>query len=612
MVLSVAALLALLGYALLLDRDLRRQRSTARRPSLRVILVTGLCLLATVPMVSLVLVLAERTARAQDDATATRLQSTAAAIAVSADQFVDKHLTGVVEISHSLELFGSADSTTLLRHLELSHAIYTDFLTMLVTDATGTVIEATRLENGHPHRVPFGGHDVSDRGYYREPMASGAPYVSEVFQGRGLGRDPIVAVSAPYSLDGAAWSGVVEGSLNLGAFERLQLLFPVGEYDLLVVDQSRRVLYSTLGAEFPVLSALEQDVFLGSGSAAEDTLSSGGIALAEHFVVARAPTRLGWSVWLRAPRQTFMGRMMRDYAPALAWLAAAVVISLMLARSLVRRVNRPLRRLARAVEAVRLGDGGQRVEVLPQTPVEVAAVFDSLAELERRLADAYAELTASMDAEQAARSRLAEALADRESVIEARTRDLEAARQQLEKLAQTDPLTGLKNRRAFGEARDLMWRVAMRSGDAVTLAVVDVDHFKSYNDRYGHAQGDACLVAVAQALTASAGRPLDSVARYGGEEFVLLLGSCDGAGGRVVAERCRQAVEALELVNDAAPAGLVTVSIGVASGRPCDGTHFDELFERADSALYAAKSAGRNQVRLAAPPSGSAAATTGA
>ena len=557
-------------------------------------------------MVSLVLVLAERTARAQDDAAASRLQSTAAAIAVSADQFVDKHLTGVVEISHSIGLFGSADSTTLLRHLELSHAIYTDFLTMLVTDADGTVIEATRLENDHPRRVPFGGHDVSDRPYFAEPMASGTPFVSEVFQGRGLGRDPIVAVSAPYSVDGVGWNGVVEGSMNLRAFERLRMFFPLDEFDLLVVDQSRRVLYSTLEAGFPVLSALEPAAFSGQAEPPDGAERTEGVLLAERYVVARAQTRLGWSVWLRAPRQSFLARIKRDYAPALAWLAAAVVISLMLARSLVRRVNRPLRRLARAVEAVHLGDNRPRVEVLPQTPVEVAAVFDSLAKLERRLGESYADMSAAMEAEHVAQRKLEAALADRETVIEARTRDLEVAKRQLEKLAQTDPLTGLKNRRAFGEARDLMWRVAQRSGDPLALAVVDVDHFKSYNDRYGHAQGDACLVAVADALAACAGRPLDTVARYGGEEFALLLGACDGPGARVVAERCRRAVEALGMVNEAAPGGIVTVSIGVASGRPCDGQHFDELFEQADSALYSAKTGGRNQVRVVARPTGSA------
>jgi diguanylate cyclase (GGDEF)-like protein len=188
--------------------------------------------------------------------------------------------------------------------------------------------------------------------------------------------------------------------------------------------------------------------------------------------------------------------------------------------------------------------------------------------------------------------------------------DLRRERSALEAIAWTDALTGLHNRRYLEAA---LARPVRRAGDAaraLAVLMIDIDHFKGFNDRYGHPAGDACLREVAGALQHALARPGDVLARYGGEEFIALLEDVDAAGALVVAQRLRAAVEALSVPHAGSPFGRVTISIGAACGAVQHGSEdAAQLVAAADAALYAAKRAGRDRVQLAgeAPP---AAATT--
>lgn len=169
----------------------------------------------------------------------------------------------------------------------------------------------------------------------------------------------------------------------------------------------------------------------------------------------------------------------------------------------------------------------------------------------------------------------------------------------LAKLAYQDQLSGLANRRHFLETIDAEWRRARRDKFPLGLLFIDVDYFKRYNDTYGHAAGDNCLAQVADVLRASVLRVTDLPARFGGEEFVILLPNTDRIGAREVAERVLHGIDALALphtASDAAP--FVTASIGLAVQESSTGS-YQELLERADQALYAAKAAGRHCVREA-------------
>jgi len=167
----------------------------------------------------------------------------------------------------------------------------------------------------------------------------------------------------------------------------------------------------------------------------------------------------------------------------------------------------------------------------------------------------------------------------------------------LQRAAMLDPLTKIANRRHFDAFMEKEWQRAIRNAQPLSLVVLDVDHFKLYNDTLGHAAGDACLQKVAQALQAHALRPTDLAARYGGEEFVLLFAETPIDAAARLAEAIRAAVEGLKLPNPRSPTSpWLTVSVGVAAIVPTQLDDIDQLFVYADRAMYAAKGAGRNRV----------------
>lgn len=166
-------------------------------------------------------------------------------------------------------------------------------------------------------------------------------------------------------------------------------------------------------------------------------------------------------------------------------------------------------------------------------------------------------------------------------------------------LAATDGLTGLANRRQFDEALEREWRRAIRGGAPIALLMLDADNFKSYNDHYGHLEGDHVLRSIAGCVRLLMRRPADLGARYGGEEFAVLLPETDAIGALDVAERLRARVESLAIPHEGRPEGRVTISIGVAVARPRHGDADSMLVREADTALYAAKSSGRNRIATA-------------
>jgi diguanylate cyclase (GGDEF)-like protein len=169
----------------------------------------------------------------------------------------------------------------------------------------------------------------------------------------------------------------------------------------------------------------------------------------------------------------------------------------------------------------------------------------------------------------------------------------------LKSLATTDPLTGLPNRRLFDQRLEAEWERIMRLGGSFGVVAIDVDHFKKYNDAFGHPAGDECLKLVAGAIGAS-GRAIDTPARLGGEEFAMLLPDVDTAGAAAAAERAREAVERLKIEHPENEGGLVTISVGVALGSAAESRRPSEVMAAVDRALYKAKAGGRNRVATGA------------
>lgn len=259
-----------------------------------------------------------------------------------------------------------------------------------------------------------------------------------------------------------------------------------------------------------------------------------------------------------------------------------------------------------------------KFQVLPQnfitenatqlgSAIEVILLSFALAErinLERRLRFRAQEV--ALESERLARQAQAEALEAQRQANEMlelrvaeRTEALEEANRKLAELSATDQLTGLKNRRFLDSVLREEFVRCYRYGHSIAVLLLDIDHFKRFNDSYGHLVGDDCLRSVAGALKDAVRWPVDRVARYGGEEFCVVLPETDAEGARVVADRIRHAVEALEFEVEGRRVP-VTVSVGVAAIVPVCAETSHLLVSEADRALYQAKADGRNRVAIAA------------
>jgi diguanylate cyclase (GGDEF)-like protein len=224
-------------------------------------------------------------------------------------------------------------------------------------------------------------------------------------------------------------------------------------------------------------------------------------------------------------------------------------------------VVRPLRELARM--AMHIGYGNLQIRATRQ-----------------RWAAEFTPLVNALDG-------MAQRLTEREE-------ELRVANANLERLARYDSLSGLANRRSFDLKLDEEWTASARTGQPLALVMIDIDHFKKFNDHYGHLAGDACLRAVGESLARIEDAAL--VARYGGEEFALLFAATEMNRALEIAETLRVAICGLNLPHAAAPEGRVTASLGVAALRAASADSPRLLIEAADAALYGAKRRGRNVV----------------
>ncbi|MEF2229769.1 MAG: diguanylate cyclase [Pseudodesulfovibrio sp.] len=240
-------------------------------------------------------------------------------------------------------------------------------------------------------------------------------------------------------------------------------------------------------------------------------------------------------------------------------------------------------------------------------PVIMVTAHDDEATFDRAFAAGASDYILKPVGRVELRARIRSALQLRREMIKSkeRERELERLARKLERMSNLDGLTGIANRRCFDDTLITEWVRNGREDKPIGLLMIDIDHFKHYNDALGHVDGDACLCAVAQAIRGAVHRPGDVVARYGGEEFVVILPNTDYEGARAVADNIHASLARTCISHPNSSVGCtVTVSIGVASGVPtCQNTP-EHLVQAADRALYLAKQAGRNRteaILLAGP-----------
>ncbi len=314
----------------------------------------------------------------------------------------------------------------------------------------------------------------------------------------------------------------------------------------------------------------------------------------EPVMTALAGTRglapypgLGWTVVARQPMSTALASADRLFWSILTVGSLALLLGALFVWRTAARVTSPLRRIVETADRIGRDPSVRSLERIGGS-LDAVVLSSTLRALLRRLGSAEAQATS------AARERsVAEAEASREAK---RLSDQLSAAQDL---AARDPLTGLLNRRGFALYAEDAWKGYQRHRRPLAVLVIDIDHFKAINDRYGHATGD-CVLSGLGAVVARTLRETDRVARFGGEEFVALLRETEQEGALTLAERLRHAVEDSVRAGSGTDADdVVTVSLGVAVADP-DDRDLGDVIERADRALYAAKTGGRNRVAFEA------------
>ncbi len=415
------------------------------------------------------------------------------------------------------------------------------------------------------------GLDMSDRPYFQQAQETGRFVLSDFLLSRPLQTPTVMAVYPVSALSGEP-DAVVLATVNLEWMSKIMNnLGGRSGISAVLVDSAGTVLAapadqrSAVGRpldNMPLMSAIA-DMALRSNKD-EGSLSFtavDGSRRAVSFIrIAGTNARLIASI----DEDKVSAAVSRDIRTAYLQLAFVVVFVLLGALIAAEKlVIRPIEMLADMAKRFGEGDLSARAARarLPLEFVPLARAFNAMA-----------------------------------AQLGQRERELIASNDRLTVMASIDMLSGLANRRGFQSRLDFEWMRAQQYHSDLALLMIDVDHFKLYNDSYGHLEGDACLTRLGEALSGIAADTMGFAARYGGEEFCLLLPNADLARAVEIGEKVRSAVLQLCVPHITSNHMIVTVSVGVAAAQPNDTLRPGDLIEAADAALYAAKHRGRNTV----------------
>lgn len=438
------------------------------------------------------------------------------------------------------------------------------------------------------HLVPAAGNagavplDLSAERCFVQARREGRWALSGVRPGPVTG-EPTVVMSQPVRRPDGTLAGVLLAELRLSVIEALRRNIRFGRKGhSAIVDNFGRVVAHPNPrwmAETRDLSAwpVVQAMLAGRTGVTEFYSPFIGADMVAGYA---AVPEIGWGVMVPQPKSEVAAHVNELVRSHLVWLSVALVLALLLAWRLARWITRPLNELAAAAETVAAGDPGAALPPPPpHAPAEVQRLATSLSHLVRGLQHAHREVR-----------QLNASLQQR---VDEATRQLVEANEKLQRLAQMDYLTTLLNRRSFENELDGVLRRRASDQGPMCLLLIDIDHFKRINDRYGHAAGDAVLIEVARVLR-EAMRPGDLVARYAGDEFVAQM-NCDEATGLQRADDIRRRIGELDFHWEGEKVEL-TVSVGLLCGCNATGTSLKEILHQVDTAMYAAKKRGRNTV----------------
>lgn len=436
----------------------------------------------------------------------------------------------------------------------------------------------------------FNNFDPRKRPWYTKAKTQGLPVFTDVYQ-HFVFKEPTITAARPI-YDENRLVGVIGVDYLLTWLEATLKSFPVGVHGKVYLkDQNDFLVGSSEGV--PIFKTEADKIVRIKASETSDGL----IAEAERqskaighnkqyvmryegleYIVSRSNFSdydLGWSVYVITAKKDFLGPINDALFRTAVLLGLSVLLFFYVAYFMAKSVLRPILDLSDAADALAHGKS-QLVDDRDRQ--------DEVGQLIKNFNRMSLELT--------------ELVVNLESQVDLRTKELQEKNAILEQLSFMDGLTQIANRRKFDEFYSFSWQSASRSHQELIVLMLDIDHFKHYNDTYGHLEGDQCLKAIAQLLQTKVKRSSDLLARYGGEEFVIVLNHTSIDYAIQMSEAILDDIRALGIEHKSSAFGVVTLSIGVAVIKATEKISKDYLVDLADQALYQAKSDGRNTYKI--------------
>lgn len=489
------------------------------------------------------------------------LESQQAAVRLLAESIADNPDTGGVRLANVLKA-------------------YPAMIRILWVDAKGSVVVAQDARGRQMLQIP---HIGEGEAWFIAARTRYQPFITNVYRRIAYGDEVVVGVSAPI-LRGSEFKGALLAAIPVESLMRQSAESAArSQWELLLVDRENRVTFASRGLRF---HALENAGTVGASLArvatamdqpAREVELTGLLKSGASAYVKAVRMRNGWVLALVAPRQ----QMLAPLLPRILLLLGLLTVTML---CVVGMLGLQWRTLKRSIDALLQGlrgyvlGGRMDARKMGRLPGELEPLAQGIEELGARMNAAYAQVQ--------------QVLGEREQVIAERTESLNLAVTELSLQSRTDALTGTLNYRGFREACDRVW--ADPDSQPLAVLALDIDHFKRYNDLYGHAEGDVALRRFAGAVRSALFRSGDVLARPGGEEFTVLMPDCSLRQAMQAANRVCARVREADISHDDTPSGRLTVSIGVAAREPGDAD-VDALLKRADDALYRAKSGGRDR-----------------
>jgi diguanylate cyclase (GGDEF)-like protein len=461
------------------------------------------------------------------------------------------------------------DSNHKLELLLDSHRQYPDVFSMLITDHTGFVTHGAPQDFEITLRdLPREERMVDDRLYYQVPLSRNTHYISDVFQARGYGNDPIVAITAPY-YESDAFAGIVQATLNLANFKKFESGSEALDVLVVVTDAKKQLVYASDALELERLTEFEveevEQVY---------TEKLPLLALNDSFYLyKKSITDSGWRIFTLSTPDTLIDTYRSDFYRLIVSLLIIASIVLLVTRRFSKQITRPLENIVKHFAAN---------DPIPQ---KSRSIYSS------------AEIESVRDQLQQAQFFMLEYQRTLQQQVEAKTKELREANEKLAVVSVQDELTQIYNRRGFNQNAKNAFAVSIRHATPVTLAIIDIDHFKSVNDQWGHSAGDQCIIMVAEEMKKRFKRDSDFVARYGGEEFVVFIAGGDVDVHKRMLEELRINIANHEVYYEDTIISI-TVSIGAYSIVEDLNITYDKLVSNADKLLYQSKENGRNKLTM--------------